>query len=209
MEKIIEKIRHYYNVMGDLNHMNLILKISLTVVGISFVFLIFTLGRVATRPPLVITVLPDGTAIETAYAMDSKDIITETEVHRFINEFLSYKYDWSPASATQQMNKAVSFLTEDLKKQVLSKLSEDIVYIQNTQMAQKLYVKKITPVDTQPFSEKKEYIAEGDRVIGIKDAKFASVFRAHIGVLKLKRNHDDLHGLKVFSFKEIQVEKEN
>lgn len=207
--KVIEKVRHYYDVMGDLSHTNLVLKICLTVVGICLFTALIMVAKLASRPPLIITILPDGEAIATEYQIDSSTSVEKTEVRRFINAFLVYRYNWNPNTIVPQFKKAQNFMSPNLRKEMDRKISEDIAYVKNTEMTQHLYIKKIEPANSKPFKKRKEYSVIGDRVIGIKGAKFTTNFKVLLTVQKQKRNHDSKSGLRIVALKETLSKTEN
>ena len=191
--------------MGDLSHMNLILKIALSVIGGAFIISLLVIVKLSLRPPLVITVLADGRAVPTAFQFDGKSTIENAEIERFIQEFISYKYNWAPDTIESQLKKAAFYLAQSVQDEIKKKVGEDISYVKSTGMTQHVYVKEIHVSNPK----KNEYEIIGDRVIGIKGAKFTSNFKLELQLQKERRTRQNLSGLKITRLKETLKENES
>lgn len=205
--KIFQKVRHYYELMGDLSHTNLVLKICLTVVGVCLLVSLLVIVRLARRPPLIITILPSGKAVATSYKEDAKTATTEEEIKQFIEEFISVKYNWNPQNVETQWNRALKFLSYELQKQIQEKTQEELAYVKKTGLSQHIYIKEIIPNDPSPFDGEKGYVVLSDRIIGIKDSRFTTDFKLLLTIKKQRRTSADLHGLKITKIAEILPDK--
>ena len=112
------------------------------------------------------------------------------------------KYDWTPMNVESQFKSANSFLSKNLVKQTQKKMEENIAYIKNTGLNQTLYIKNIS-AKTSGFNGSGEFTVVGDRVLGIKTARFTSPLKVVLTVEKEKRSRERPHGLFITGIDEI------
>ena len=197
---MINKIRHYYDLMGDLNYCNLILKLSLTVTGTALVCSLFVILYLSTRAPLLIYVEPSGDAIKAGFQMDSDKNVSENEIQHFITEFISLRYNWTPQNVEERYAESKRFMDSGLLKKLEAKSKEDIGYVKQTGLNQTVYVRSIQPNGT--FNRSGKFNVICDRIINVGKARFTSALEIEVIVEKNTRSKENLSGLSVIDIKE-------
>ena|SRR3990167_1227926 len=196
-----ETVKSYYQAWGDVQMVNAVLKIALVVISSALCLSLFIILSLATRAPLLISVLPTGQSVVTKTIHDSASSAPE-EITVFIQQFMEAKYDWTPMNVESQFKSANSFLSKNLVKQTQKKMEENIAYIKNTGLNQTLYIKNIS-AKTSGFNGSGEFTVVGDRVLGIKTARFTSPLKVVLTVEKEKRSRERPHGLFITGIDEI------
>lgn len=163
-----EKTLHLQNarlpkMLGELMHSNQFLK----VFSISALVLVFmVLGAImviATKEPLVITLGPDGKALERILVPKVED-----QVREGIKHYLEKRYQWEPENVKQKLKETENFIDPSTLKLFQAAVSNIEKFSIEKIVSQKVYPKNI-----EVNLIKKTALVTGDRVTTIQGLKAA------------------------------------
>lgn len=158
---------------GELMHSNQFLK----VFSLSTLVLVFmALGAIlvlTTKEPLVITLGPDGKAIERTVLPKAEDQIREG-----IKHYIEKRYQWEPENVIKQLKESEEFITPQALKAFQGAVANISKFSTEKIVSQKVYTEKIE-IDLK----KRTALITGDRVTSIQGLKAA-------GNLKLELSFD-------------------
>ncbi|MGE3611812.1 MAG: hypothetical protein AB7I27_19645 [Bacteriovoracaceae bacterium] len=149
--------------ISELAHSNQFLKVfSLSAVALVLMVLgvIFVM---ATKEPMVITLRPDGKAIEQTVLPKAEDQIREG-----IKRYLEKRYQWEPESVTKKLKESEEFITPQALKAFQGAVVNVAKFSTEKIVSQKVYPEKIE-VDLK----KSTALITGERVTSIQGLKAA------------------------------------
>lgn len=149
--------------IGELMHSNQLLKVfSLLVIALLFMALGVVLVM-ATKEPLVITLGPDGKALEKTVVPKAEDQIREG-----IKRYIEKRYQWGPENVVKKLKESEEFITPQALKAFQSAVVSVAKFSTEKIVSQKVYADKIE-IDLA----KKAAFITGDRVTTIQGLKAA------------------------------------
>ena len=163
-----EKTLHLQNarlpkMLGELMHSNQFLK----VFSISALVLVFmVLGAImviATKEPLVITLGPDGKALERILVPKVED-----QVREGIKHYLEKRYQWEPENVKQKLKETENFIDPSTLKLFQAAVSNIEKF-----SIEKIVSQKVYPQNIEVNLIKKTALVTGDRVTTIQGLKAA------------------------------------
>ncbi len=97
--------------LGELAHSNQLLKFSAFVAYcLSFLTLVLLFLQ-ASKPPLVLTLSPDGTPLERVAPPKPED-----EIVRAVRAYTELRYHWEPKTVAQRLSEAEAFISPTSRK---------------------------------------------------------------------------------------------
>lgn len=149
--------------ISELAHSNQFLKVfSLSAIVLVFMVLGVILVM-ATKEPIVITLGPDGKAIERTILPKAEDQIREG-----IKRYLEKRYQWEPESVIKKLKESEEFITPKALKAFQGAVSNVAKFSTEKIVSQKVYPEKIE-VDLK----KNTALITGERVTSIQGLKAA------------------------------------
>lgn len=149
--------------IGELMHSNQLLKVfSLLVIALLFMALGVVLVM-ATKEPLVITLEPDGKALEKTVMPKAEDQIREG-----IKRYIEKRYQWGPENVVKKLKESEVFITPQALNAFQSAVVSVAKFSIEKIVSQKVYAEKIE-IDLV----KKTAFITGDRVTTIQGLKAA------------------------------------
>lgn len=149
--------------IGELMHSNQLLKVfSLSAIALIFMAL-GVMFIMATKEPLVITLGPDGKALEKTILPKAEDQIREG-----IRRYIEKRYQWEPENVVKKLKESEEFITPQALKAFQSAVSNVAKFSTEKIVSQRVYAEKIE-VDLA----KKTAFITGDRVTTIQGLKAA------------------------------------
>ncbi len=149
--------------LGELMHSNQFLK----VFSISALVLVFmVLGAImviATKEPLVITLGPDGKALERILVPKVED-----QVREGIKHYLEKRYQWEPENVKQKLKETENFIDPSTLKLFQAAVSNIEKF-----SIEKIVSQKVYPQNIEVNLIKKTALVTGDRVTTIQGLKAA------------------------------------
>jgi len=171
--------------VGQLMHSNQFLK----VFSISSLILVFmVLGVIlvmATKEPMVITLDPDGKAIERTVLPKAEDQIREG-----IKRYLEKRYQWEPDNVIQKLKESEKFITP----QALKAFQRAIANVAKFS-TEKLVSQRIYPNNIEVNLIKNTAFITGDRVTSIQGLKAAGNLKLELTFESGPRTVDNPWGL--------------
>lgn len=153
----------YTKMIGQLLHSNQFLK----VFSLSSLILVFmVLGLIfamATKEPIIITLGPDGKAIEKISMPKAEDQIREG-----IKNYLEKRYQWEPENVVNKLKDSESFITPQSLKAFRGAVFNVSKFSTEKHVSQKIYPNKI-----DVNLAKNTALITGDRVTAIQGLKAA------------------------------------
>lgn len=153
----------YPKMIGQLLHSNQFLKVfSLS----ALILVIMVLGVIlvmATKEPMVITLGPDGKAIE-QISMPKPD----DEIREGIKKYLEKRYQWEPANVVNKLKDSESFITPQSLKAFRGAVLNVSKFSTEKQVSQKVY-----PNAIEVNLTKNTALITGDRITAIQGLKAA------------------------------------
>lgn len=181
------KMRSLPKVISELTHSNQFLK----VFSLSAVVLIFmVLGVImvmATKEPIVITLSPDGKAIERTVLPKAEDQIREG-----VKRYLEKRYQWEPESVTKKLKESEEFITPQALKAFQGAMANVGKFSTEKIVSQKVYPEKIE-VDLK----KNTALITGERVTSIQGLKAAGNLKLELSFESGPRTQNNPWGLYI------------
>lgn len=181
------KMRSLPKVISELTHSNQFLK----VFSLSAVVLIFmVLGVImvmATKEPIVITLGPDGKAIERTVLPKAEDQIREG-----VKRYLEKRYQWEPESVTKKLKESEEFITPQALKAFQGAMANVGKFSTEKIVSQKVYPEKIE-VDLK----KNTALITGERVTSIQGLKAAGNLKLELSFESGPRTQNNPWGLYI------------
>lgn len=149
--------------IGQLMHSNQFLKV-FSISSLALVFMVLGVILVmATKEPMVITLGPDGKAIERTVLPKAEDQIREG-----IKRYLEKRYQWEPESVIQKLKESEKFITPQALKAFQGAIANVAKF-----STEKLVSQRIYPNNIEVNLAKNTAFITGDRVTSIQGLKAA------------------------------------
>lgn len=159
--------------IGQLMHSNQFLKV-FSISSLVLVFMVLGIILVmATKEPMVITLGPDGKAIERSVLPKAEDQIREG-----IKRYLEKRYQWEPENVIQKLKESEKFITPQALKAFQGAIANVAKF-----STEKLVSQRIYPNSIDVNLAKNTAFITGDRVTSIQGLKAA-------GNLKLELTYE-------------------
>ena len=149
--------------IGQLMHSNQFLKV-FSISSLALVFMVLGMILVmATKEPMVITLGPDGKAIERTVLPKAEDQIREG-----IKRYLEKRYQWEPENVIQKLKESEKFITPQALKAFQGAIANVAKF-----STEKLVSQRIYPNNIEVNLAKNTAFITGDRVTSIQGLKAA------------------------------------
>ena len=173
--------------VGELWHSNQFLKMF----SIAALFLVFmVLGVVlvlATKEPLVITLGPDGKAIERTVLPKAEDQIREG-----IKRYLEKRYQWEPENVIKKLKESEDFISPQALKAFQGGVANVAKFSTEKIVSQKVFAEKI-----EINLKSKTALVTGDRVTSIQGLKAAGNLKLELSFESGPRTEANPWGLYI------------
>lgn len=173
--------------ISALTHTNQFLK----VFSLSAVVLVFmVLGVIlvlATKEPMVITLGPDGKAIQRTALPKAEDQIREGVIR-----YLEKRYQWEPESVMKKLKESEDFISPQALKAFQGAVANVAKFSTEKIVSQKVYPEKIE-VDLK----KNTALITGERVTSIQGLKAAGNLKLELSFESGPRTHNNPWGLYI------------
>lgn len=162
-ENIKLKIREFPKALAELSHSNQFLKIStLSAYGLCALMMMVIFYQ-ATKPAYVLTLAPDASVYKEISKPDPK-----VEIESAIKEYIKHRYNWSPKTISEQVDKASVFILPSIKKKFNEAMKGIIRFSTEKMVEQRVY-----PYEIKVDKKKKVVLIAGDRITSIQGIKAA------------------------------------
>ena len=149
--------------VGQLMHSNQFLK-AFSISSLALVFMVLGVILVmATKEPMVITLGPDGKAIERTVLPKAEDQIREG-----IKRYLEKRYQWEPENVIQKLKESEKFITPQALKAFQGAIANVAKF-----STEKLVSQRVYPNNIEVNLAKNTAFITGDRVTSIQGLKAA------------------------------------
>ncbi len=173
--------------IGELMHSNQFLKVfSLSALVIVFMVL-GALMVVATKDPLVITLGPDGKALERVSIPKVEDQIQEA-----IKSYLDKRYHWEPETVVKRLKESESYIQPSSVKAFQGAMTNIVKFSVEKIVSQRVYPSRID-VDMS----KKTALITGDRITTIQGMKAAGNLKLELTFESGPRTTENPWGLYI------------
>ncbi len=173
--------------IGELIHSNQLLKVfSLLVIALLFMALGVVLVM-ATKEPLVITLGPEGKALEKTVLPKAEDQIREG-----IKRYIEKRYQWGPENVVKKLKESEEFITPQALKAFQSAVASVAKFSTEKIVSQKVYAEKIE-ID---LARKTAFIT-GDRVTTIQGLKAAGNLKLELSFESGPRTQENPWGIYI------------
>ncbi len=157
------KNSQYPKMIGQLLHSNQFLKVFSLSALIHLFMVLCVILVMATKEPMVITLGPDGKAVERISPPKAEDQIREG-----IKKYLEKRYQWEPENVMKKLKESESFITGQSLKAFRGAVLNVAKFSTDKQVSQKVYPNTIVV-----NLEKNTALITGDRVTAIQGLKAA------------------------------------
>jgi hypothetical protein len=175
------------NMISELAHSNQFLKMF----SISMVVLVFmVLGVIlvmATKEPMIITLGPDGKAIERTILPKAED-----QVREGIKRYLEKRYQWDPENVIKKLKDSEEFITPKALKAFQGAVANVAKFSTEKIVSQKVYPEKIE-IDLT----KNTALITGERVTSIQGLKAAGNLKLELSFESGPRTQNNPWGLYI------------
>jgi hypothetical protein len=175
------------NMISELAHSNQFLKMF----SISMVVLVFmVLGVIlvmATKEPMIITLGPDGKAIERTILPKAED-----QVREGIKRYLEKRYQWEPENVIKKLKDSEEFITPKALKAFQGAVANVAKFSTEKIVSQKVYPEKIE-IDLT----KNTALITGERVTSIQGLKAAGNLKLELSFESGPRTQNNPWGIYI------------
>lgn len=179
--------------LAELSHWNQFMKMSVLIAYlICMVMLGIDIYQVS-KPASVMTLGPDGSLYEEVAPPDPK-----VEIERAVREYLKYRYNWTPQSIKEQVEKAKAFILPSTLKAYNGSMANVIQFSVEKGVEQRIY-----PVDVEVDLKKEVVALTGDRVTSIQGLKAAGDLRLELDFESGRRTEKNPWGVYISREKEL------
>jgi len=173
--------------IGDLMHSNQFLKV-FSLSSLLLVFMVLgALMVMATKDPLVITLGPDGKALERVAIPKPEDQVQEA-----VKRYLEKRYRWEPESVTTKLKESEAFIQPTSVKAFQAAMMNIVKFSKEKIVSQTVYPSKID-VDMN----KKTALIFGDRITTIQGLKAAGNLKLELTFENGPRTQENPWGLYI------------
>lgn len=173
--------------MSELMHSNQFLKM-FSVSALVLVFMVLGVILVmATKEPMVITLGPDGKAIERVLLPKAEDQIREG-----IKRYLEKRYQWEPESVIKKLKESEEFITPKALKAFQGAVANVAKFSTEKIVSQRVYVEKI-----EINLKNQTALITGDRVTTIQGLKAAGNLKLELTFESGTRTQNNPWGLYI------------
>jgi hypothetical protein len=150
-------------IVGELVHSNQFLKV-FSIAALVLLFMVLgIIMAIVTKEPMVITLGPDGKAIERTILPKAEDQIREG-----IKRYLEKRYQWEPENVIKKLKESEEFITPKALKAFQGAVSNVAKFSTEKIVSQKVYADKI-----EINLKNQTALITGDRVTAIQGLKAA------------------------------------
>lgn len=157
------RMRKLPKALAELSHSNQFLKVStfslLALTGLMLMILFYQV----TKPPIVLSMTPDGSVYKDAPKSDPK-----IEVERALREYLKLRYNWTPKTVAASVESARAFILPSTLKVYDSAMQNVVRFSSERLVSQRVY-----PGEIQVDLKKGLATISGDRITTIQGLKAA------------------------------------
>ncbi|GIL17467.1 MAG: hypothetical protein BroJett040_12180 [Oligoflexia bacterium] len=173
--------------LAELTHSNQFLKVfALSALALLFMGLGVTLVM-AMKGPMVITLGPDGKALERAILPKAEDQIREG-----IRRYLEKRYQWGPENVIKKLKESEQFITPQALKAFQVAVANVAKFSTEKIVSQKVYPEKIE-IDLK----KQTALITGDRITSIQGLKAAGNLKLELTFESGLRTHENPWGIYI------------
>jgi hypothetical protein len=191
-EQIQIKVANYPKMIGQLIHSNQFLKVFATITMLIALGLVILLFSFMTKAPTVIPLTED--AVELRLSAMPKP---EMEVKRAINAYLELRYQWTPQSVRQNLEKARAFISPQSLRAYQTATANLVEF-----STQKVVTQKVFPGTTEVSVEKGLVVVSGDRITSIQGLKAAGNLNLELSFESGPRTKENPWGVYITREKE-------
>lgn len=173
--------------IGELMHSNQFLKV-FSLSSLLLVFMVLgALMVMATKDPLVITLGPDGKALERVTLPKPEDQVQEA-----VKRYIEKRYRWEPESVTKKLKESEAFIQPTSVKAFQAAMLNIVKFSKEKIVSQTVYPSKID-VDMN----KKTALISGDRITTIQGLKAAGNLKLELTFENGPRTDENPWGLYI------------
>ena len=174
-------------IVGELVHSNQFLKI-FSIAALVLLFMVLGIIMViVTKEPMVITLGPDGKAIERTVLPKAEDQIREG-----IKRYLEKRYQWEPENVIKKLKESEEFITPKALKAFQGAVANVAKFSTEKIVSQKVYAEKI-----EINLKNQTALITGDRVTSIQGLKAAGNLKLELTFENGPRTSNNPWGLYI------------
>lgn len=192
-ENIKLKIRKFPKALAELSHSNQFLKIStLSSYGLCALMMMVIFYQ-ASKPAYVLPLAPDASVYKEISKPDAK-----LEIENAIKEYIKYRYNWSPKTISEQVDKASVFILPPIKKKFNEAMKGVIRFSTEKMVEQRAYPEVTVDLKKSIAS------VHGDRVTVIQGLKAAGDIHLELSFESGFRTNENPWGVYISREKEFK-----
>ena len=146
----MDKKRKYFELWGDEESQNVVLK--WFVIGLSLLaaVLAISLARVGLRPPTLIAIGEQDTKV--LRVKEPGESVLKAELERTIREYTTTHYTWSPTSIEAAHKKASSYVAENFRPSFMKSNEEQVRFVKEKKVSQRVYISEPPQIDSKKLT---------------------------------------------------------
>ena len=192
---MIRKIqRQWFEVWGQEEAQNRLLKYLLTVLGGLTALLIVALTIMSIRNPPVVIIDPETSVILTPMEPDGKTL--ERELVRILKKYVTTRNNWTWVDIDAQTKAASAYVASDFREKFLLATQEQIRLAKEKQVSQKMY-----PEDPKIDLKDKKAVVVTERILIVNGIRASSTMTFELGFVFGDRTALNPEGIYITSEK--------
>ena len=192
---MIRKIqRRWFEVWGDEEAQNRILKYLLLLITTMSVVEVIVISVLAFKKPLIISM--DGLQTKTIQSQEPDPDALLREVSRCVQSYLRTRHNWDAGSIEDKSKQAIQYVAPEYREKFLVTVQEQIRLAKEKLVAQRLY-----PDDPQIDMKTKTATVHAERIIMVNGLRAAQGLRLELAFTLGERTTQNPEGVYVTSEK--------
>ncbi len=192
---MIRKIqRRWFEVWGDEEAQNRILKYILLVLGCLMAIQLGAICLLAMKKPLIISVMKDSTQTVESYEPDAPQLLRE--LIRVLKQYLRTRHNWDWTTIEARSKLAASYVAPEFREKFYLNVQEQIRLAREKQVSQKLF-----PDDPQVELKEKKASVTAERILIVNGIRASQPMTFELSFSYGERTESNPEGIYVTSEK--------
>lgn len=189
--------RRYFEIWGDEQSQNVVLKYLILVLAVLLIVAIVAFSIVAFRKPILIGV--NQTTTEVLKVTPPADELLKTELDRVLRKYIESHYTWNHESIEKSLDAAAKYVIDKNRKSFFASNVDEIRFAKEKKVSQRSHI-----VDIQIDTKSKAARIRFDRILVVDGLNAVTTLTLDIGFVFGERDSSNPEGVYIASEKLIQ-----
>lgn len=194
--------RKYFELWGDEESQNVVLKWFVIGLSLFAVVLAVSLVTVGSRSPTLIAIGDQDTKV--LRVKEPSASVLKAELERTIREYTTTHYTWTPTTIEAAHKKASGYVAENFRKTFMKSNEEQIRFVKEKKVSQRVYVSEPPQIDAKNLTARVRL----DRIYQIEGLTGSVPITLDLAFKYGDRTEENPEGIYITDEKLIQIVEE-